>query len=140
MTVTARGPRTVGSLMTDDPIIVNVEMPLAEVAELLDFYQISGLPVVDQDGSLAGVISRTDLLHVRTTEELWRAWPWLAVRDLMSRPAVTVSSTMAVDDAAKLMERLRIHRLVVVDIDGETPIGLLSITDLVHAMAEEGPS
>jgi CBS domain-containing protein len=139
MTVTTRETRTVGSLMTDDPIIASVDMPLAEVAELLDFYRISGLPVVDLDGSLVGVISRTDLLHARITEALWRAWPWLAVRDLMSRPAVTVGSTTTVDEAAELMEHLRIHRLVVVDTDGETPIGLLSITDLVHAMAVEGP-
>jgi CBS domain-containing protein len=38
------------------------------------------------------------------------------------------------------MERYRIHRLVVVDGDGETPIGVVSITDLVRSMAEAGPA
>jgi CBS domain-containing protein len=38
------------------------------------------------------------------------------------------------------MEQNHIHRLDVVDSGGETPIGVLSITDLVRSMIEEGPS
>ncbi len=56
----------------------------------------------------------------------------------MTRPAVTVTTDTAVEQAAELMERLRIHRLVVIDADGETPIGLLSLTDLVRVMADRG--
>jgi len=137
MTATTPEARTVGELMTGDPVIASIDLPLAEAAELMDFYRISGLPVVDWGGFLVGVISQTDLLHARTTEALWHAWPALTVRHLMTHPAVTVTSTTGVDEAAALMERLRIHRLVVVDTDGETPIGVLSITDLVHSMVEE---
>jgi CBS domain-containing protein len=135
----AQEPVTVRALMTGDPIIASVDMPLSEAADLMDFYRISGLPVVDWGGFLVGVISQTDLLHARTTEALWHAWPGLTVRHLMTQPAVTVTSTTAVEEAAELMERLHIHRLVVVDTDDETPIGVLSISDLVHAMAVEGP-
>ena len=102
----------------------------------MDFYQVSGLPVIDQEGSLVGVISQTDLLHARTTESLWHAWPGLSVRHLMTSPAVTVTAQTTVDEAAELMEGLRIHRLVVTGQDGLTPIGVLSITDLVRTMAE----
>lgn len=131
-------PRSVAELMTSDPIVANVDMPLADVAELMDFYRVSGLPVVDWNGCVVGVISRTDLLHTRTTEELWHAWPGLVVRDVMTHPAVSVTSNTSVDEAAALMERLHINRLVVTDSDGETAIGLLSVTDLVHLMAERG--
>jgi CBS domain-containing protein len=106
----------------------------------MDFYRVSGLPVVDREGCLVGVISQTDLLHARTTESLWHAWPGLAVRHLMSSPAVAVTSNTAVDDAAELIERLHIHRLVVTAVDGSTPIGVLSVTDIVRAMAERVPS
>jgi CBS domain-containing protein len=58
----------------------------------------------------------------------------------MTQPAVTVRSNTAIDEAMNLMERLRIHRLVVIDADGETPIGVLSVTDLVRSMAERGGS
>ncbi|HEY6958105.1 MAG TPA: CBS domain-containing protein, partial [Candidatus Limnocylindria bacterium] len=39
------------------------------------------------------------------------------------------------DDAAELMEQRRVHRLVVLGPDGQTPVGVLSVTDLVHVMA-----
>lgn len=135
-----RDSRSVGDLMTSDPIVASLDLSLAEAAELMDFYRVSGLPVVDWEGSLVGVISRTDLLHARTTEALWHAWPGLAVRHLMTRPAVTVTSTTSIDEAAGLMDRLGIHRLVVTDPAGETPIGVLSVTDVVHSMAERGAS
>jgi CBS domain-containing protein len=140
MTAIAREPLTVGELMTGDPIVAVVDMPLSEAADLMDFYRISGLPVVDWGGSLVGVLSQTDLLHARTTEPLWHAWPGLAVRHLMTQPAVTVSARTTVEEAAQLMEQKHIHRLVVVDSGGETPIGVLSITDLVRSRIEEGPS
>ena len=54
-------PRTVGRLMTDDPVVVGLDTPLVEAASIMDFYRISGLPVVDAEGRLAGVISQTDL-------------------------------------------------------------------------------
>jgi IMP dehydrogenase len=133
-------PRTVGELMTGDPIVASIDMPLADAAELMDFYRVSGLPVVDWSGLLVGVISQTDLLHARTTEALWHAWPGLTVRHLMTRPAVTVSLSATVAEAAETMERLRIHRLVVVDASGETAIGVLSVSDLVRSMAERGAS
>jgi CBS domain-containing protein len=53
---------------------------------------------------------------------------------------VTVTSDSSVEEAAELMERLHIHRLVVIGADGESPIGVLSLTDLVRSMAERGSS
>jgi CBS domain-containing protein len=129
-------PRTVGELMTGDPVVTNVDTPLADAAAMMDFYRISGLPVVDWEGCLVGVVSQTDMLHARTTEPLWSAWPGLAVRHLMTRPAVTVTPDVSVEEAARIMDERRIHRLVVTTADGETPIGVLSVSDLVRAMSE----
>ena len=137
MSTTAQ-PGTAGSLMTDDPIVVPIDMPLSEAAAVMDFYRVSALPIVDWTGCLVGVISQTDLLHARTTDALWHAWPGLTVRYLMTHPAITVTADTPLDEAAELMESRRIHRLVVVAQDGETPIGVLSVTDLVHSMAERG--
>jgi CBS domain-containing protein len=99
-------------------------------------HRISGLPVVDRSGSLVGVVSQTDLARARGTEHLWANWPGLAVRHLMTSPAVTVERTTPLALAVQKMERLRIHRLVVVDDNDVTfPIGLLSLTDIVHSIA-----
>jgi CBS domain-containing protein len=127
--------RTVRDVMTKASINVRADAPLSEAAGLLDTYHISGMPVVDRDGHLVGVISQTDLLRARVIDHLWRALPGLAVRHLMTAPAVTASESMALDDAASLMEKEQIHRLVVVAEDGRTPIGVLSVSDLVHEMA-----
>jgi len=129
---------TVGELMTPDPVVAHVDMPLSEAADLMDFYRITGVPVVDWDGSLAGVLSQTDLLHARATEALWQAWPGLAVRHLMTSPAVAVSASTSVEAAAALMERLRIHRLVVTNGEGGPIVGILAVADLVRSMAERG--
>jgi CBS domain-containing protein len=130
--------QTVGELMTGDPVVATIEMPLAEAAAIMDFYRLSGLPVIDSEGSLIGVVSQTDLLHARTTEPLWRVWQGLAVRHVMTSPAVTVTPGVSIDDAARLMAERGIHRLVVTSSDGVTPIGVLSVSDLVRSLAESG--
>ncbi len=137
MTTTRR--TTVGDLMAFEPIVVRADAPLSEAAKLLERHHISGLPVVDGAGSLVGVISQTDLIRARTTEYLWANWPGLAVRHLMSSPAITVHRDTTIGEAARDMERNQIHRLVVVsDTDELLPIGVLSTSDIVRLMAEEG--
>jgi CBS domain-containing protein len=127
---------TVGDLMALDPIVILANASLDEAAALLDRNHISGLPVVDASGSLVGVVSQTDLVRARSTQYLWANWPGLAVRHLMTSPAVTVHRSTPLAIAAARMERQHIHRLVVVaDDDENLPIGILSMTDLVHAIA-----
>lgn len=126
---------TVAQLMTAAPITVSVDMPLSEVAETLSRYRISGAPVLDQDGTLAGVISQTDLLRARAIEHLWSSWPGLRARHLMSQPVLTVGPETTIDDAARIMEEHRVHRLVVVSPETHRPIGILSVSDLLHSMA-----
>jgi CBS domain-containing protein len=127
---------TVGDLMTGDPFTIRADRPLTEAAELMDTYRVSGLPVVDSQGTLVGVISQTDLLHARTTESLWNVWVGLAVRHAMTSPAITVPASLPITRAARLMEDHRIHRLVVTAAPDQRPIGVLSVSDLVHAIAK----
>jgi CBS domain-containing protein len=122
--------------MTKGTINVRADSPLSEAARLLDTHHISGLPVVDGDGQLVGVLSQTDLLRARVIDHLWNTLPGLAVRHLMTMPAVTVTESMTLDEAAALMEKCQIHRLVVVADGGRAPIGVLSVSDLVHEMAQ----
>jgi CBS domain-containing protein len=125
---------TVAELMTRGPIVVDQDTPLPEVAEMLEAADISGMPVVGPEGELVGVISRTDLARVRATDDLWARWPGLAARHLMSHPALTISADTPIATAVRRMEADHVHRLVVVGDDGRTPIGLISTTDIVHAM------
>lgn len=127
---------TVGALMSSDPILVWPDTPVSEIAEVLDRAGITGVPVVDWNGYLVGVVSQTDLLRVRATEDLWADWSRLSARHIMSRPVLTVTVDTPVEEAVRLMESHHVHRLVVVADDGESPVGVLSATDLVHAMVD----
>jgi CBS domain-containing protein len=132
---------TVADHMATKPILIHADASLTEAAELMDRNHVHGLPVVDQAGVLVGVLSQTDLNRARSTEYLWVNWPGLAVRHLMTSPAITIHRSTPLIVAARKMEQHGIHRLVVVeDGDETTPIGLLSMTDLIHALAAETSS
>jgi CBS domain-containing protein len=129
---------TVADLMARDPILIEADASLSDAAALMDRHHVHGLPVVDADGALLGVLSQTDLNRARSTEYLWAHWPGLAVRHLMTSPAITVHCSTPLLVAARRMEEHQIHRLVVVeDGDALSPIGILSMTDLIHALAAE---
>jgi CBS domain-containing protein len=128
----------VGDVMTLDPITVSVDSSIEQAQEILRLNHITGLPVVDEGGSLVGVLSQSDLvwgpgLHVAA---LLRKRPsGLRVGELMTSPAVTVTLDTSVVDAARLMLQSRVHRLVAVDAAGR-PVGVLSATDYVTLAAE----
>ncbi|HEX3265083.1 MAG TPA: CBS domain-containing protein [Candidatus Limnocylindrales bacterium] len=128
----------VAELMAREPVLVQADATLSEAAALMDSHHVHGMPVVDPSGALVGVLSQTDLNRARSTEYLWANWPGLAVRHLMTSPAITVHRSTTLLVAARRMEEHQIHRLVVVeDGDPSSPIGVLSMTDLIHALAAE---
>ena len=100
-----------------------------------------GCPSLTITGALVGVLSQTDLNRARSTEYLWVNWPGIAVRHLMTSPAITIHRSTPMIVAARKMEQHQIHRLVVVEDGDETsPVGVLSMTDLIHVLAEEASS
>ena len=140
MTTTTANPAVVADVMKSEPIVVRADAPLSEAADLMERHQVSGLPVVDHAGVLLGVVSRTDLVRVFATQYLWENWPGLSVRHMMSSPALTVRCSTPLLSAAQMMERHRVHRLVVVADDEPTrPIGVISTSDLAQVVAGGRP-
>jgi CBS domain-containing protein len=131
-------PYTVGDLMAIEPIVVHADAPVADAVRAMDDFDISGLPVVGPTGEVVGVISQTDLLHARATEWLWANWDGLKVRHLMTQPALTVERSASLQYAITRMEKHHVHRLVVVsDDDQARPIGVISTSDVVRALASD---
>ena len=126
---------TVGEVMTPNPLVIFEDLLARDAARLLEFYGVSGAPVVDGDGGVIGVLSLSDLMHALTTAPLLDAWPAFIARDLMSTPPITVHSAARVDEAARLMEAHRIHRLIVIHVNSRAPIGVVTATDLVRELA-----
>jgi CBS domain-containing protein len=124
--------RTVGEVMTANPIAIAETASLAEAAGILDSKKISGLPVLDANGILIGVLSQTDLVRARANQHLVSDWSGLAVGQIMTKPALTIAATASLEEAAKVMEERRVHRLVVTN-GAANPIGIISTSDLLRS-------
>ncbi|MDQ2688755.1 MAG: CBS domain-containing protein [Chloroflexota bacterium] len=139
MTTATMTDLRVADLMTIDPIVVSVDASIEDAEELLRHNRVTGLPVVDLAGRLVGVISQSDLLYlaVPAVQALIRHRErGIRVGEAMSTPPITIDATATVSDAARRMDRERLHRLVAVDDHGR-PIGVISAMDFV-ALAAEG--
>ncbi|MCZ0983227.1 CBS domain-containing protein [Streptomyces diastatochromogenes] len=110
----------VGDLMTDDVVSATPVTSFREVAKMLAEHDISGVPVMDEDDHVVGVVSESDLL----------ARHEFTARDLMTTPAVTVHAEETVADAARLMVRRGVERLPVVD-EEERLVGIVTRRDLL---------
>lgn len=124
----------VADLMSIEPVTVFDGASLSEAEKLMQQRGVTGLPVVDAAGRLVGVISQTDLLRAHVVDDHWARWPGLAVRHLMTSPALTIAADAPIAEAAAVMERHHVHRLVVET--GGRPTGVLSTMDLVRALVD----
>jgi CBS domain-containing protein len=139
--------RKVGNVMTSEVVSVRETAPFKEIAGLLAQHRISGLPVVDDDEKVVGVISETDLLHRQVKEDTdgfpWRPWRSRAARAgaqkaaaltadrLMSTPAVTVRADESIARSARTMAEHRIERLPVLDEENRL-VGIVTRRDLLQ--------
>jgi CBS domain-containing protein len=119
-------------------VVVAVDGLVQEAEALLAEHHVSGLPVGDATGAIVGVVSRTDILgeSPRVSALVRGHADRLLVGELMSSPAITVSITTTLREAARVMRDARIHRVVVVD-ETARPVGVLSASDYVAIAADE---
>jgi CBS domain-containing protein len=147
-------------VMTTNVITVGPDTTVQEIAQLLSERSISGVPVVDADNRLVGIVSEGDLLHrvetgtERRTQRRRRSW-WLdtigsdeelardyikshgrTAKDVMTREVVTADETTDLADIATLLETKRIKRVPIVG-DGKL-VGIVSRANLVRALAAAG--
>jgi len=131
--------RKVGSVMTTDVTTVGPDTPFKAVAVLLATWNVSGAPVVDDDGLVLGVVSQGDLLEREAPHGLLKRGSRQAKRkagaafvaDLMTKPAIVVRADDDVTVAANLLEEHHFHRLPVVDEEGKL-VGVVSRSDLLR--------
>lgn len=142
-------------IMTTDVIVANKNDIIANVANLLIREKIGGLPVVDEDNKVVGIISETDIMkkesHVESPkmlnflqgiiflddmkrfEEELRAIAAYKVEDLMSKDIVTVKEDDTFDYVANIMINKSINRVPVVDKDNRLK-GIICRYDIIKAM------
>jgi len=133
----------VKDIMTADVVAVTSDASYREVVTLLRANQVSGLPVIDDQGIVMGVVSETDLLAGQERRPGWRphlkhvAAGDLTARDLMTRPAVTTSPDELVSSVARLMSSHKLRRLPVVDGQGHLA-GIVCRSDVLSVFSRPG--
>ncbi len=150
----------VEDIMVTDVLTVGPETPLKEVAATLLSRGISGLPVVDADQRVLGIVSETDLLQkelgaapsphglahlIRLRGSGGRVESKVRARtagEAMTAPALAVGPGASARDAASLMVERHVSRLVVIDdqvdagpVEDGALVGILTRADLVRAFA-----
>ena len=112
--------------MISKPVTVRPDDTITRVENLMSSYKISGLPVVDNDDKLVGILTNRDLRFADTNDHY--------VKDFMtSENLITVSYDVSMDDAAKKMHRYRIEKLLVVNEENRLE-GLITMKDVKKKM------
>lgn len=154
MTTRATTAMTARDVMTPDPVTVTADTTLRELARILEANEISGVPVVDAQERVVGIVSKTDLLHrciegppgsTRGTffEILAEGLPLGTdleaedvgtVEDLMNPEPVTARLDEPVAALAGRMVEESIHRVVVTD-ERQHVLGIVTSLDMLKVLA-----
>ena len=147
----------VKDVMTRDVVTVTGMTPVEEIAKLLLARHVSAVPVVDDAGTVLGLVSEGDLMRrVADPDKPRRSW-WLELfadphqsvadyikthgrtaADVMTPDVISVAGNTPVGEGARLLEKKRIKRVPVVR-DGKL-VGIVSRSNLLQALASAPPS
>lgn len=133
--------RYVRDLMTHDVVTLDRNQPLLAADDLMKLGRIRHIPVVDVDGTLAGIVTQRDLFHSGLMRALGygthaqrKTLESLVLKDAMRTEVTTVSPDTELSVAAKLMLDRKIGCLVVVEHGKLT--GILTESDFVRFFTE----
>jgi len=142
-------------VMTPDPVCVRLSMTIRELARVFEEHEVSGAPVIDHQGRVVGVVSKTDLIRrcSEGTNDIPPAYlfevlseqgddeessevipePLVCVEDFMTEDPLMVGPEFSAAAVARLMYDKRIHRVIVAD-DDRFPLGIITSLDLLGAI------
>lgn len=146
-------------IMSSPAISIREDQSVKEALDLLARHKISGLPVVDDDGKIVGIISNTDVIRYSQQKNVisqHSASFWVSpytdmddiasirkgfemlhrtrVDQLMTRKVYSTSEETSATDVAKLMNRRNVNRIPVVDASKKL-VGIITRADMVKCMA-----
>jgi CBS domain-containing protein len=146
----------VADIMVRDVTTVGPDLLIEDLCEVFQLQNIHGVPVVDDEGALVGIVTQEDVIYgamgLSYTSREDRDIPALvrgasgkpspraekvqSVGDIMTAPAISVEEEATLDQVCRLMWTLKIHRVPVVK-EGRVT-GIVSSLDVVRAVGENG--
>jgi len=114
--------------MIPNPVTIGPKATLEQLDEICGEYRVSGLPVVDEDNTLLGIITNRDLRFTPVKE-----WATTLVGDVMTpMPLITGPVGISREDASTLLRQHKRERLPIVDENGKLA-GLITVKDFVKS-------
>jgi IMP dehydrogenase len=113
--------------MIVDPVTIRYDRPVSEALAVMERYKISGVPVVDEDGHLVGIITNRDLRFETRFD--------IPVSEVMTKQPnlVTVPVGTTLEQAKSVLQKHRIEKLLVIDEDKRLK-GLITVKDIQKAI------
>jgi CBS domain-containing protein len=142
----------VKDVMTSPVLSVELDSPILQAIRIMLQRHISGLPVIDKEGRLVGIVTEGDFLRRAETGTQRQRPRWLEfligpgrladeytrshgrkVQEIMTADPITVTEQTPLEEVVRVMEKHRIKRLPVVR--GQELVGIVSRANLLHALA-----
>jgi IMP dehydrogenase len=112
--------------MIVDPVTMTHDRPIFEAMEMMDRYHISGVPIVEQNGHLVGILTNRDLRFETRLN--------LPISEVMTKEnLITVPVGTTLNEAKAILQRHRVEKLLVVDEDYRLK-GLITVKDIQKAI------
>jgi IMP dehydrogenase len=112
------------NVMIFDPITINLDATVAEAINLMNEYKIGGIPVVDKQGVLRGIVTNRDL---RFENKYSRK-----ITEVMTTNLITTNHQTDLDAAARILQKHKIEKLPMIDESGKL-IGLITYKDITKS-------
>jgi IMP dehydrogenase len=109
------------NVMIFDPITINLDATVAEAMNLMSEYKIGGIPVVDQNGILKGIVTNRDLRFENNLKK--------KITEVMTTNLITTNHQTNLEAAARILQKHKIEKLPMIDENGKL-IGLITYKDI----------
>ena len=119
--------------MSTEFVTIREDASVSQLCDVLQAAHANGLPVLNAQGDLVGVVTEDDVLYgtMGVFDKDGRA---VLVRDIMTAPAVCASEDTDVVELSRMLWGMRIHRIPIL-LDGRVT-GIVTALDIVRAVAE----
>lgn len=105
-----------------DPVTLPPSAPVNEARRVMDQHHVSGVPIIGDDGKLAGIITRRDLRFLESND--------LSIKEVMTKDnLVTATGTVTLAEAEQILTAKKVEKLLLVDEDYKLT-GLITIKDI----------
>jgi CBS domain-containing protein len=120
-------------LMNTEVVTIGEDAPVSQLCDLLQAVHANGLPVLNAQGELVGIVSEDDILYgtMGVFDKDGRA---VLVRDIMTSPAVCATEDTDVVELSRMLSGMRIHRIPILS-EGKVT-GMVTALDVVRAVAD----